>query len=298
MSLVSILQQVLSDFSNREIVLGTLILVPLFTSLWFKRARKSLGQIIKQLCDPLFLNIIGGAAVYVALIVYFLYRLDLWGIHLLKDTTLWFLFVGLITGFTTIANYEGQSLFKKYIKTYLGAWIVVEFITAQYTFSLWVEFLLVPLLIVFLLLEIVSRNRPEQKVVHQVLVVLVAILSFAIVGHSLWLAIEDYKTLGSVATMQSFLFEPILSLLYTPYLYVLVIVVVFDKTTIHLKNTFLTEKSPELIAYAKRRILISMALKPRTMWKFQKKHSRDLMRVGSRSEVDALIDEFEHPATT
>lgn len=137
------------------------------------------------------------------------------------------------------------------------------------------------------------RNRPEHKFFHQFLAVSIFLLGAIVVLHSLWLAIEDYKTLGSLNMIYSFLLEPTLSLLYTPYLYILVIVVAFDKTIVNLNSVFSTNRSPKLVTYAKYQIFLRLGWRPRRMWDFQDKYSRDLRRVNSKRAVDELIDRFE-----
>lgn len=99
--------------------------------------------------------------VYVLLIIYFLYEIKFWNPTLLKETIFWYFGVAFISLVNANKVNQDEEYFKKIFKDNLKLIVILELITTFYSFSLIVELILVPLLLIITML---SAFRSLQEI--------------------------------------------------------------------------------------------------------------------------------------
>src|SRR5690606_3349476 len=99
--------------------------------------------------------------------------------------------------------------------------IIPLFIINTYTFSIWIELIIVPLATMLTIFISYSENKKEHKSSYNVLVIFTAIFGCAVFVFSLrnfWLNVSDIKDL---LFWKTFSFELILYILHLPLFYLI-----------------------------------------------------------------------------
>jgi hypothetical protein len=220
-----------------------------------------------------------------------------WAIDLLKDTILWFLFSGIGVAFALDRWSQHENVFRKTIVEGVKIVVIIEFITSIYTLSLPGELVLVPILAVLAGMDAVAstdeRYGPAGKLLSKLLKWLQGVIGSAIVMYAVGQAIADYQTLGSLATLRTVVLAPLLSVLFSPFLYFLVLYTQYEALFPRLRVG--ANKSPDVQSYAKYRLLCFLGIRLQRVRGFLLTHGFDLMTVRSRSDVDKLINEAQTP---
>jgi hypothetical protein len=83
---------------------------------------------------------------YMTIIIYWLSEFELWNAEPLKNTIFWCVSVGFMSLFKLEQIEKDQGFFKHSVINNLKLLAILQFIVGVYTFSLWIEILLVPVL--------------------------------------------------------------------------------------------------------------------------------------------------------
>lgn len=157
--------------------------------------------------------------IYSMIIVYYFSLLPYWDFKYLKDIFIWIIIAGIPLFFNSVSNKIEEKYFKKMIIKNLGLVAIVEFFTGTFTFNIFVEFLIQPILLFFTLLQIVSGMKDEYKQVEKFVNWMVAITGFIILGFTIKVAISTYQDLNSIDLIVSFILPLLLSTLFMPITY-------------------------------------------------------------------------------
>ncbi len=134
-------------FNNREISLGIWLIITLLIVVSKKKNRKYLGNIFKILLNKKIILLILISVIYTTSIVISLYYIHFWNISLLKDTIIWFCFSGLVINFKYVIDLKkDDNLTKRVILDNIKAVIILEFILNIYSFPLYIEIFLLPVI--------------------------------------------------------------------------------------------------------------------------------------------------------
>ena len=160
-------------------------------------------------------------------------------------------------------------------------------LVSTYTFPLAVELLLVPLLTVIVMMDTVARLEEEHVVVATFTSALLAATGLTVLGFAFTKAALDYGALGSMHTVRKVLLAPILSLLFSPFLYALMLVAAYEMLFVNLEVG--VEKDDALKRYAKRKVLLHCRWSLRRLHDFWISKGGDLTTVSSMDDVDRLL---------
>lgn len=214
----------LDIFSTREIAVAIWIFIAIFFLGSKKEIRKAFFNVVKvalnkHLVFPFILLLLYTTGI--SIIFYFL------GIEItnfIKDIVLWFLFAGVPFAYSSIDNKDiGLQYFKKYVIDNIKIITVVQFIISTFTFPLWIELILVPLIIFITLLEAVASKDDKNKQVQKFLSNILSFLGFIILFSALSNAITTYKNLGTINLLITFFIPFVLSIFYVPITYLFII---------------------------------------------------------------------------
>jgi hypothetical protein len=182
----------------------------------------------------------------------FLYLIKFWNLSLLKDSIIWVVFTGTLTCFNAVTAKQDEKIFKKAIKENISIVIVLEFILNLYTFPLIIELILLPALTLIILSEELSKTNSKYKSVENLMNRLQILLSFIVLFWVSYKTVTDFKNFWTVNTLKSFLLPIILSSIFLPFIYFLVL---YSRYEILFLGLSLGEvKTRELKIYAKKKI--------------------------------------------
>jgi hypothetical protein len=189
---------------------------------------------------------------YTAVIVCILYQINFWNISLLKITFFWFC-SGIVMCVNTVTLETDQNVFRKIISDNIKITIIVVFIVNFYTFSLVIEFFLVPIVTCIMLYNVFAeKDEKNSNIVDlmnglQFIIVLIILICF------IDNVVSDYKNFVSLDTLRKFLLPPSLTILFLPFIYVLVLFSTYEQLFVQLNSG--NTKSKKLKRYAKRKII-------------------------------------------
>lgn len=163
---------------------------------------------------------VGIMACYTVGMVRVLSAIGLWTTGLLKDTVLWFVLTGVPLAVKYVTEREG-SIFRDIVCDNVRAVVLVEFFVSTYTFSLVWELLFVPFVTVIAIMDVVANKDNKYASIAKLTSSLQGVTGFTIVTFAVYRAVADYVQLLSFDTLKSVLLAPLLSVLYSPFVYVL-----------------------------------------------------------------------------
>ena len=104
--------------------------------------------------------------------------------------------------------------------------------------------------------------------------------------------VSDYKNFISLNTLRDFLLAPLLSVAFSPFVYLFLLFTQYELLFIRLKLG--KEKSKELKKYAKIRIIKYCLLSPKKIRKILKNH--DLIYIERKEDIDKIIKGIKNQA--
>lgn len=274
-------------FSTREFATGLWLLVFLGWAFTHPPVRRSAWQVVKAFVTPkIFLPVVAVAA-YTALVVGALELVGLWEPALLKDTILWFVLAGGVSVFSAMAGKEDESLFRVLVVENIKVLVFIEFLVNLYTFSLLAELVLIPTLAFVGVMDAVAERDPAHEQVSRLLKSVQALVGLTILYFAGSAAAHDLRVLGTTDTLIQVSLPVILSLALVPAAFLLRLYSSYEQLFIRFRMG--SAKDPNVIRYAKAKLIRHVGLRPRVARNFLRKHALDLIGLRSREDVDALF---------
>lgn len=260
--------------------------VGLIAVLLYPTARRAFFALIKTLFSPVLLRINLLMSLWAAGSVWILSHVGLWTLANLKTTLVWWL---------TFAFVSFMDLQKKWddpkvavlgqVRELLAATVIITFVAETYTFSFWVELLLLPIAGVVAMLAVVAASDPDHAPVRKLSNGLLTIMGLAVLLHAALVVAHDPSAFLTLANLREFTTPILLSLMYLPFLFLLACYMAFELQTLRIKWVI---DAPRLRFYAALRVLFAFGLDPPTMRRWNRSLSERTLR--SRADIDRSIN--------
>ena len=276
--------------NNREIATAIWILVIFIFTMIDRDTRKSFLDAFKgsKKCffDPEILFWLLLMIVYTAVIVFALHSINFWNDSLLKITFFWFC-SGIMMCVNSVTLETDQNGFRKIIFDNIKITIIVVFIVNVYTFSLVIELFLVPI-VSFIVLYNVYAGRDEKNsnivdLMNGLLIIIVIIILIYFIAN----VVSDYKNFVGLDTLRKFLLPPLLTFLFLPFIYFLLLFCTYEQLFVQMKIG--CKKSKKLKRYAKIKIFKHCLLSLKSVKKFSSVNRFKLMQIRNKEDVDNMI---------
>jgi len=277
--------------TSREIAVLIWMLVAGVIALLNKMIRSSLGAMLRAFFQPAIVTIFILMIVYVVGLVLALQAVHLWSPTLLKETTIWLLFVGFPLAFSSFASQESGGEFSSVIIDALKLTVLVEFLVDSYTFPLPVELLFVPLITILLMLRGYASAFQKHFQVESLLGWVQAFIGIVIIVFVVGRVVVDLDNLLTIQTAQELLIAPAMSVLLIPFVYAVLIYLSYESLFIVLKAG--QEKDDDLVRYTKWRLVTHLLLSVRGIRDFHRAHGFQLVSIHDKKDVDRIIDGSE-----
>jgi len=225
-------------FNNREIAIALWLLaisIYTFSSSKMAEVRGSFSNLLSSFFVKQIMTVFGLMITYMVIVVYALAEVNLWNVEQIKNTVFWCVSVGFMSLFKLESIKKDKSFFKHSVIDNLKLLAIFQFIVGVYTFSLWIEVLLVPVL-AFIggMLAIAETNKKY----HQVKVLLEYCLSLfgvILIAYTLYMLVTNFGEFGNEKTVYDFFVPPLLTLLYLPFVFVMLVYSTYEQVFIRLK---------------------------------------------------------------
>jgi len=279
-------------FNSREIASALWLLLFIIWGITNSGVRASFQGVISALMKWGILLALLAMIAYVVLIVGGLRTIGFWDVSVTKDTMLWTLGFASIMLFRTNKMDEGGSFFRHAILDNLKLIAVLEFVSNAYTFSLWIELLLVPLLTFIIMLKTVSefkiKAESSYRVVDSLLGYVLAFTVVVLTGIAIYRAIYDPNGFLTIHNLRDFLLPAVLSVLYLPFVYAWALFLAYERlfVCINIQNS-----DRNLARYFKKLVLITFNVK---LWRLlQWTHQMSSFHINNRGDAAMLIKQSE-----
>lgn len=156
---------------------------------------------------------------YIGIITLMFSRSPIWKNIYLKDIILWTLFSGLTICMNAVAGEADEKYISKVLKDNIRFTVVTEFLLSTFTFSLWVELIIIPIMTAITLLDVVAAQKSETVAVHKLLQSVIAFIGLCLVFQTVKVGIREYRELNVTNTLVSFFIPIVYLLLVTPLEY-------------------------------------------------------------------------------
>ncbi|WP_055669067.1 hypothetical protein [Desnuesiella massiliensis] len=223
-------------FSNREIAIGSWILITIICALLTKSGRQFVVSVFQIIFCKKFINFYIVFLSFFTFTIYILHYFKYWNIELLKNTIFWIVFVEIPLFVKTIEKAKDNRFFIELIKDNIALITIIEFIFGFWSFSLLIEIILVPIL-VFLggIIAFVERDE-KYKSARRLLEVLSLGFAVVVIIFTIKNTIQSPRELINTKTLKEFFLPILLLFLNLPVVYGLALFNVYEQIFILLKG--------------------------------------------------------------
>jgi hypothetical protein len=275
-------------FNNREIATAFWWIVFLGWALSKSEIRKSIVALPRAIFRFKSLLPFCLMAIYTTAAVMLLAAVDLWKVSLLKDTIVWFCVFAITMMMRFVTSGKAENIFQKILADSIKIIIVLEFLVNTYTFPIVVELILVPALTFVAMLGALAESGKKYSVDSKIINRIQVIVGFVIFGIVASCAISDLQNLKNMDTFRSIVLAPLLSLLLSPFLYVMVLASKYE--LVFLRIDLGMEKERGLRRYARYRILMYAGLSLRKVQYILRNNTADLMHIQTKDDIDRIVE--------
>ena len=234
--------------TNREFAILIWLNIFFLYCLVKKNIKKPLINLIKAAFSKKLIKLYIFIYAYIFLSIYVLYKVQFWNIGMLKDTLVWIITIPIFS--VMKAQEDWKLYFKETLKSCFEIYILIEFLGINYPFSIWIELIIIPIVLLFSLVGEFAEKFGGTKEVSIFAYSIVIVLSLISFIHSIKLAINDMQNILNVETLKSIIYIPILTIIYMPITYLIVVFMNYETFCfrVNLKQ-YLSRKEKRKVIY-------------------------------------------------
>lgn len=219
------------DFNNREIAIGIWLLIVTVIAFGNNSLRKSILTVLRSALHIAIIIPLIFFIAYTGIMAFGLLKIGFWELPNMKETILWFSFVGLAM-FINANEATRSGFFRNIILAELKIIVglgVFEFLVDFFVLDLWAELILVPLLFILGAMLGVASSYSKYKAVELLLSRIISIIGVGVVVFLLYKVATDLNSLLTLATLREFLLPSIFTIGSLPYIYLLALYLTYDR---------------------------------------------------------------------
>ncbi|MCK0754035.1 hypothetical protein [Chromohalobacter japonicus] len=247
-------------FNNRELASASLIILLL---VWSSYKSRDVASSLKSVFDALFQRAIvatlASLLLYMSLVVYGLYKIEVWNIGQTKNTVLWFVFVGFAELINTSKIKDPKAHLQASLNAQVTLIVLVQFLVAFHSYSYIAELVLVAVLSLFACCSVYASYNPQHKREKVVFDILLALTMLYLLIDSIRAIYSKPVEFFSLDTFRDFLVPMLLSCALLPYTYCFYYYLAYERAFIK-ANIYTSSKS--LRRYAKIQSFIAFKGRP------------------------------------
>jgi len=276
------------DLSTREIALliwGAVFLSWAFT---VPGVRGSLFGLFRSALHWKLVTPVAIVILYLMAAVWGLYLIQFWTPELFKDTIVWGLFSGIAMAFSAVCMDAKAPTWRRVLADQAKAVVLIEYVLNTYTFTLWVELLLVPALTFLAMLDTIARLDERHQPVAKLTGFLLAVTGFTILWFAIRSALSEVEAFSMLGVMRDLLLPPLLSLALLPMVYVFFLMSAYEQLFLVLRIGPVKNRS--VVRYAKLRLFQGLGLRPNIVRSFLLRERVALISATTTTDIDELLN--------
>ena len=257
-----------------------------------REIRKSLWNVIVIFFDKKLRILWEIILLYVLTITMVFCYLPIWENIYIKDIIIWFLFSGLIYCMNAVSSEADETYIKKILKENLKFTMILEFFMSTFTFNIWIELAIIPVITIITVMNVIAERKEEYKNVHKLLDSVLAIAGFWIFYETIKIGINEYKQLNIINTLVSFIIPIAYLILIIPLEYALELYSKYE--LLFLRMTFKEEKDKKTKIRHRVAVICSCRISVRRVLLFQREYMGRMYVKMKDNEFEKLIREFRN----
>ena len=257
-----------------------------------REIRKSLWNVIVIFFDKKLRILWEIILLYVLTITIVFCYLPIWENIYIKDIIIWFLFSGLIYCMNAVSSEADETYIKKILKDNLKFTMILEFFMSTFTFNIWIELAIIPVITIITVMNVIAERNEEYKSVHKLLDSVLAIAGFWIFYETIKIGINEYKQLNIINTSVSFMIPIAYLILIIPLEYALELYSKYE--LLFLRMTFKEEKDKKTKIRHRVAIICSCRISVRRVLLFQREYMGRMYVKMKDNKFEKLIREFRN----
>ena len=257
-----------------------------------REIRKSLWNVIVIFFDKKLRILWEIILLYVLTITMVFCYLPIWENIYIKDIIIWFLFSGLIYCMNAVSSEADETYIKKILKDNLKFTMILEFFMSTFTFNIWIELAIIPVITIITVMNVIAEKKEEYKSVHKLLDSILAIAGFWIFYETIKIGINEYKQLNIINTLVSFIIPIAYLILIIPLEYALELYSKYE--LLFLRMTFKEEKDKKTKIRHRVAVICSCRISVRRVLLFQREYMGRMYVKMKDNEFEKLIREFRN----
>lgn len=257
-----------------------------------REIRKSLWNVIVIFFDKKLRILWEIILLYVLTITMVFCYLPIWENIYIKDIIIWFLFSGLIYCMNAVSSEADETYIKKILKDNLKFTMILEFFMSTFTFNIWIELAIIPVITIITVMNVIAERKEEYKSVHKLLDSILAIAGFWIFYETIKIGINEYKQLNIINTLVSFIIPIAYLILIIPLEYALELYSKYE--LLFLRMTFKEEKDKKTKIRHRVAVICSCRISVRRVLLFQREYMGRMYVKMKDNEFEKLIREFRN----
>lgn len=282
-------------FSTRELATafwtGIILVAVGMAIVTNKKARKSFIEVLKCFFGRKIRTLWEIYLLYIGIITFLFSRLPIWECIYLKDIIIWTFFSGLTICINAVAGEADEKYILKVLKDNIRFTIVTELLLSTFTFSFWVELIIIPITTVIVLFDTVAEHKSDAIAVHKLLQDVIAFAGLCVILQTVRVGILEYRELNVINTLVSFFIPIVYLLLVTPLEYAFEL---YSKYEMLFIQMHFKEPSDKMVQRKRHLKVIKVCgLSVKRIMLFQKQCIPRMYVSMSDSEFEALISQLE-----
>lgn len=257
-----------------------------------REIRKSLWNVIVIFFDKKLRILWEIILLYVLTITMVFCYLPIWENIYIKDIIIWFLFSGLIYCMNAVSSEADETYIKKMLKDNLKFTMILEFFMSTFTFNIWIELAIIPVITIITVMNVIAERKEEYKNVHKLLDSVLAIAGFWIFYETIKIRINEYRQLNIINTLVSFIIPIVYLILIIPLEYALELYSKYE--LLFLRMTFKEEKDKKTKIRHRVAVICSCRISVRRVLLFQREYMGRMYVKMKDNEFEKLIREFRN----
>lgn len=255
-----------------------------------REIRKSLWNVIVIFFDKKLRILWEIILLYVLTITMVFCYLPIWENIYIKDIIIWFLFSGLIYCMNAVSSEADETYIKKILKDNLKFTMILEFFMSTFTFNIWIELAIIPVITIITVMNVIAERKEEYKSVHKLLDSILAIAGFWIFYETIKIGINEYKQLNIINTLVSFMIPIVYLILIIPLEYLLELYSKYE--VLFLRMTFKEEKDKRIRLHHRTAIFRECNFSVRKILLFQMEYMIQMYALMKEDEFNQLMQKF------
>lgn len=252
--------------------------------------RKSLWNVIVIFFDKKLRILWEIILLYVLTITIVFCYLPIWENIYIKDIIIWFLFSGLIYCMNAVSSEADETYIKKILKDNLKFTMILEFFMSTFTFNIWIELAIIPVITIITVMNVIAERKEEYKSVHKLLDSILAIAGFWIFYETIKIGINEYKQLNIINTLVSFMIPIVYLILIIPLEYILELYSKYE--VLFLRMTFKEEKDKRIRLHHRTAIFRECNFSVCKILLFQREYMIQMYALMKEDEFNQLMQKF------